>query len=81
MDDPSALGSVQVAAGVSLGEYTALVHAGALPFADAMRVVKVRADAMHAAGTAQPGTMLTVVGVAEDTLRQHCADVAAETGR
>ena len=40
------------AAGFSLGEYTALVYAGALSFEDGMKVVKARAEAMHAA--AQP---------------------------
>mgnify|MGYP002402567139 CR=1 FL=1 len=41
-------------AGLSLGEYTALVAAGAMTFNDALAVVKVRAEAMHAAGQARP---------------------------
>src|SRR5687767_10908434 len=44
-------------AGHSLGEYTALTATGALGFDEGVRLVSTRADAMHEAGLAQPGTM------------------------
>ncbi|MEY3506480.1 MAG: malonyl CoA-acyl carrier protein transacylase [Actinomycetota bacterium] len=44
-------------AGHSLGEYTALTATGALSFEDGVRLVVERADAMHEAGLASPGTM------------------------
>ena len=50
------------AAGLSLGEYTALVFAGAMSFADALRVVKIRGEAMQAAAAATPSAMLAVLG-------------------
>jgi [acyl-carrier-protein] S-malonyltransferase len=52
-----------VVAGHSLGEYAALVSAGALTLADALPVVRARADAMQAA-CARPGSMLAVTGLA-----------------
>ena len=51
-DDPAAVEQC-VAAGLSLGEYTALVFGGALTVHDALRVVKVRAEAMQAAAEQQ----------------------------
>lgn len=50
-------------AGLSLGEYTALVHAGAMSFEDALRVVKVRAESMQAAGEAQQVSRLPALYV------------------
>jgi [acyl-carrier-protein] S-malonyltransferase len=50
------------AAGHSLGEYAALVAAGALDFDDAVRLVRVRAEAMADASDANPGAMLAVLG-------------------
>ncbi len=54
-----------VVAGHSLGEYAALVAAGALSLADALPMVRARADAMQAA-CARPGTMLAVTGLADE---------------
>ncbi|CAK1544332.1 unnamed protein product [Leptosia nina] len=51
---------VRAAAGFSLGEITALVFGGALPFERALRLVEVRETAMQAAAKARPGGMLTV---------------------
>ena len=48
-------------AGHSLGEYTALVAAGALSFEDALQLVKVRGDAMQGAGLDKPGTMAALL--------------------
>ena len=51
--DPAAVEQCVAAAGLSLGEYTALVFGGALTVHDALRVVKVRAEAMQAAAEQQ----------------------------
>src|SRR5207249_3911605 len=61
--EPNAAKDVVAAAGLSLGEYTALVCAGALSFADALKVVKVRGEAMQAAATATPSAMVAVIGL------------------
>ncbi len=50
------------AAGLSLGEYTALAFAGAMDFEDGLRVVRLRGEAMQAASDATPGAMVSVIG-------------------
>lgn len=65
-----------MAAGHSLGEYTALAVAGSLAFDDALRLVRLRAEAMAAAGAAQEGTMGAIIGLEDDTVRELCANVA-----
>jgi [acyl-carrier-protein] S-malonyltransferase len=60
---PDALGEVVATAGLSLGEYTALVFAGALSFADGLKVVKARGEAMQAAAAATPSGMVAVLGL------------------
>lgn len=59
-------------AGHSLGEYTALTATGALGFDDGVRLVTARADAMHEAGLAQPGTMSAVLGLDDDQVDVAC---------
>eukprot|EP00730_Choanoeca_flexa_P012692 TRINITY_DN4528_c0_g1_i1.p1 TRINITY_DN4528_c0_g1~~TRINITY_DN4528_c0_g1_i1.p1 ORF type:complete len:342 (+),score=97.39 TRINITY_DN4528_c0_g1_i1:52-1077(+) len=81
LEDPDALKLCQAAAGLSLGEYTALVHAGAMSLEDALRVVQVRAQGMQAAGEAQKGTMLSIVGVDDAAIAQACERAAAATGQ
>src|SRR3954468_20162571 len=60
---PDALNDVVAAAGLSLGEYTALVFAGAMSFADGLKVVKARGEAMQAAAVATPSGMVAVIGL------------------
>jgi [acyl-carrier-protein] S-malonyltransferase len=60
--DPAAVANCSGAAGLSLGEYTALTFAGAMSFRDGLRVVKVRGDAMQKASDANPSGMVSVVG-------------------
>jgi [acyl-carrier-protein] S-malonyltransferase len=62
-------------AGHSLGEYTALVAAGALNPMDGARLVAARGDAMQAAADAQPGTMAAVLGLDPDRVAEACAGV------
>lgn len=59
-------------AGHSLGEYTALTATGALGFDDGVRLVSERADAMHHAGQANPGTMAAVLGLDDDLVEVAC---------
>lgn len=59
-------------AGHSLGEYTALTATGALSFEDGVRLVVERADAMHEAGLASPGTMAAVLGLDDDLVEVAC---------
>ena len=59
-------------AGHSLGEYTALTATGALGFDDGVRLVSERADAMHDAGQANPGTMAAVLGLDDDLVEVAC---------
>jgi [acyl-carrier-protein] S-malonyltransferase len=64
-------------AGHSLGEYAALVAAGALAFADAIKLVRFRAEAMQAAVPEGVGAMAAILGLDDDTVRAICADAAA----
>lgn len=63
------------AAGHSLGEYAALVAAGALRFEDGLSLVALRARAMADAGRASPGTMLAVLGGDEAAVRALAAEL------
>jgi len=62
-NDPAAVEKATAAAGLSLGEYTALVFSGAISFADGLRVVAKRGQAMQAAADANPGAMVSVLSV------------------
>ena len=60
---PEVVEGVTATAGLSLGEYTALVFAGAISFCEALRVVKARGEAMQAAALATPSGMIAVLGL------------------
>jgi [acyl-carrier-protein] S-malonyltransferase len=64
-------------AGHSLGEYAALVAAGALGFTDAVKLVRLRAEAMQAAVPEGVGAMAAILGLDDDAVRAVCADAAA----
>ena len=64
--------------GHSLGEFSALVAAGALDFADGLRLVHARALAMQKACEAAPSTMAAVIALPDATIEQICAEVSAE---
>ena len=58
---PEVVAGASFAAGLSLGEYTALVYAGALSFADGLRLVQRRGEAMQAAADANPSGMVSIL--------------------
>ncbi|NQV30372.1 MAG: ACP S-malonyltransferase [Candidatus Marinimicrobia bacterium] len=62
----------QATAGHSLGEYSALYAAGVLSFEDALAIVKVRAEEMHAAGKAQSGTMAAILNMSREDIERVC---------
>ena len=64
--------------GHSLGEFSALVAAGALSFEDGLRLVSARALAMQKACEAAPGTMAAVIGLPDENIEKVCAEVSAE---
>jgi len=70
--DPAAVEACAGTAGLSLGEYTALAFAGALSFADGLRVVQARGRAMQAAADAHPGGMLSVLGLERPQVESVC---------
>lgn len=63
-----------VVAGHSLGEFSALVAAGAMSFEDGLRLVSERAQAMQAACEATPSTMAAVLGLDDDVVERVCAE-------
>ena len=65
-----------VMAGHSLGEYSALVAAGALKLADAVPLVRLRAAAMQEAVPAGPGAMAAILGLDDDGIAAACAEAA-----
>lgn len=64
--------------GHSLGEFCALVAAGALNFEDGLRLVFARAQAMQKACEVTPGTMAAVIALPDETIEGTCAEVSAE---
>jgi [acyl-carrier-protein] S-malonyltransferase len=75
--DPAVVSSCEAAAGLSLGEYVALVFAGALNFRDGLRVVQKRGEAMQAASNATPGAMVSVLGLEPPKVEELCAAARA----
>lgn len=65
-------------AGHSLGEYSALVAAGALPFDEAVRLLRVRGELMQFAGDRNPGTMAAVLGLDISDCEEVCREAGAE---
>lgn len=67
----------EMVAGHSLGEFSALVAAGALNFDDGLKLVYARAMAMQKACEAAPSTMAAIVGLDDDVIEKVCAEINA----
>ena len=68
----------EMVAGHSLGEFSALVAAGALDWKDGLLLVQKRAEAMQAACEANPGTMAAIVGLEDEVVEKICALIGPE---
>ena len=75
---PSLLKKPAFVAGHSLGEYSALVAAGALPFDEAIRLLRTRGELMQSAGEKNPGTMAAVLGLDIPDCEEVCREAGAE---
>lgn len=67
-----------VAAGHSLGEFSAYVAAGTFTFPDALRAVRRRGELMYESGTERPGTMAAVLGLDDAVVEAACAQASVE---
>jgi [acyl-carrier-protein] S-malonyltransferase len=73
--EPDAFNECVATAGLSLGEYTALVFAEALSFTDGLKLVQKRGQAMQAAADATPSGMVSVLGLDADKVAELCKKV------
>jgi len=71
--DPSAEADCVATAGLSLGEFTALVFAGVLNFETALQIVQRRGEAMQAASDATPSGMVSILGLEQTKVEELCA--------
>jgi [acyl-carrier-protein] S-malonyltransferase len=69
------LGRVVMAAGHSLGEFSAHVAAGTLSFRDALAAVRLRGELMFESGTERPGTMAAILGLDDEAVEEVCRRV------
>lgn len=79
-ETPEALEAADVAAGLSLGEYTALAFAGAMSFEDGLKLVKLRGESMQAAADAADSAMVSVIGLDSGKVKELCAAATAQVG-
>lgn len=69
------IGKADMAAGHSLGEFSALVAAGAISFEDGLKLVAARASAMQKCCEAVPGGMAAVIGIPNEKVEEICAGI------
>lgn len=79
LQEPAAITECIAAAGLSLGEYTALTFAGALAFADGLRLVQKRGEAMQAASDLRASGMVSILGLDQAKV-QELVDQASSKG-
>ena len=70
--NPDIVLSCEAAAGLSLGEYTALVFSGAIEFEDGLSLVQKRGEAMQAASDLEPSGMISILGLEEEAVLKIC---------
>jgi len=75
-ENPQVVDACSAAAGLSLGEYTALVFAGVMEFDDGLRLVQERGSAMQAAADATRSGMVAILGLEADKVEQLCRDAS-----
>jgi [acyl-carrier-protein] S-malonyltransferase len=75
LSNPDVVAACEGAAGLSLGEYTALVFAGAIEFEAGLKLVQRRGQAMQAAALAAPSGMTSVLGLDETAVDELCRRV------
>ncbi len=71
-DSPDVVAGCEIAAGLSLGEYTALVFAGAMEFDAGLRLVQARGQAMQDASDAVPSGMVSLLGMDREAIESLC---------
>lgn len=77
-NQPDVVASAAAAAGLSLGEYTALVFAGVMSFEDGLRVVQQRGRAMQDAANAVPSGMVSILGMEVPKIQELCNQARGE---
>lgn len=78
LQSPDVLLSCDATAGLSLGEYTAMVFAGVMSFEEALPVVQVRGEAMQAAANEVPSGMVSILGMEVDAVEQLCDEARGD---
>jgi [acyl-carrier-protein] S-malonyltransferase len=76
-ESPDMVASCEMAAGLSLGEYTALVFAGVFSFEDALRIVQCRGEAMQSASDATPSGMVSILLLDRKQVAAICEEAQA----
>ncbi len=76
----ASLGDAAIAAGHSLGEFSAWVASGVLAFADGVRTVRLRGELMYEAGNARPGTMAAILGLDDGDVERVCREASGTDG-
>jgi [acyl-carrier-protein] S-malonyltransferase len=74
------VGTVSLAAGHSLGEFSAYVAAGSMSFDDGLRTVRLRGELMFRGGRVRPGTMAAILGLEDDAILRVCAEASGDDG-
>ena len=77
-ESPQTVDACAAAAGLSLGEYTAIVFAGAMEFEAGLRVVQQRGQAMQEASDRTPSGMVSILGMDREQVQRLCDDVRRE---
>ncbi len=77
-ESPALVEACTATAGLSLGEYTAMVFAGVMQFEAALKVVQKRGEAMQAASDAVPSGMVSVLGLELEKVEQLCREARGE---
>ncbi len=74
VEKPEVVESCSFAAGLSLGEYTAIVFAGGMSFEDGLKLVQRRGEAMQSAAEATPSGMVSILGMDREAVEALCQD-------